>query len=162
MPWRSPAASFLGWTGPSPLMQPSTTQKIIKGLASYYVVLLDQMRQQPIPQLGFKPGALRGHDLPAIRDVKQLIDTHRVKTKSRFHLAAVHPALQLRQPPDTSYKVNSFIGPGIFYGQQFVENVLLQDRHIQYADWIGAITTLFCHQFIPVATSVHPKLMELS
>ena len=68
------------------------------------------MRQQTIPQFGFKPSAFGRHYIAAIGYVKQLVNGNGMKAESQLHLSTIHTFLELLQAPDTAYKINSLVG----------------------------------------------------
>src|ERR1700754_1932106 len=117
------------------------------------------MRQQPIPQLGLEPCALRRHDLPTIRYVKKLPDTHRIKTKGYLHLPAVNPLFQFGKPSDATHKIDPLVGSHILNAQMLFQDILLQDGNIQYADRISAKATLFGDKLVPAAIYIHPEFV---
>src|ERR1700733_10824563 len=119
------------------------------------------MCEQSIPQLRLEPCALWRHHLPAVRNVEQLPDAHRVKTKGSLHFSAVHPPLELSQPPDPADKVYPFVSTRILYRQQPVKDIFLEDRHVQHADGVCAITTFFGDHLVPPAPGIKSEFMQL-
>src|SRR5580692_729250 len=117
------------------------------------------MCKQSIPKLWLEPGALRRHDLPAVGNVEQLLNAHGVKTKGSLHFPAVHPPLELRQPPDPTDKIDPLVGTRILYRQQPVKDILLQDRNIQHPDRVAPKTTLPGDHLVPPAPGIKTEFM---
>lgn len=78
---------------------------------------VNKMCQQPVAQLGFKPGAFGRHHIAAVGNIEQLLYADRVKAESHFHLPAVHAFFQFAEAADATYEINPFVGTLVFNAQ---------------------------------------------
>ena len=81
--------------------------------------------------------------------------------RTHFHFATVNPSAQFAQAADSPYKVDPAIRTQILDSQNFVQNQVGRDGHIQYTyRIIIVISTRFGCQAIPFAIQIERKVMQ--
>lgn len=94
------------------------------------------MNNEAGTQFRFEPSRLGRHDVAGIGNVHQLLHGDRIKGQRDLHLATVDTALQFSQPTDSTYEIDTLIRTEVFYTQDFIQDQVGRDRHIQDADRI--------------------------
>ena len=119
------------------------------------------MDNQAGTQFRFEPGCLGRHDITGIGNIHQLLHGDRIKRQRDLHLATVHTTLQFTQPTDTAYEIDTLIRTKIFYTQNFIQNQVGRDRHIQDTDRIVIVVcALLGCQRIPFSCQIEGEIMQ--
>ena len=89
------------------------------------------MKNHAAGQLGLEPRGLRRHNLAAVCNRKELIQSRGKKAECHRCLASVHRSFQSLWSPNSSNKPDPCIPPRIPNVQKRRHQVILEDRHVQ-------------------------------
>ena len=125
---------------------------MMKNIRMDILFILQTVNKKPASQLRLKPGGLRRHQKSCVRHRKQLPDGCGIQGKG-CGAVLLTPSFQFLQPPDSSYKINSFIRSGICDSKDRFQNHSLQNGHVQFPNRIGLSKRISCRSRFPVLFS---------
>src|SRR5580765_4081927 len=91
---------------------------------------LYQVCQQAIPQFWLKPGAFWRHNFSTVGNCKKLFKCNRVQTEGGCHFTTIHSFFQFFKTTYTTHKIYPVISSWVFYIQNFIKNIILQNGYI--------------------------------
>src|SRR5262245_35969959 len=89
------------------------------------------MHEEPAPQLGLEPGALRRHQEAAVAHREELLDLRRMEVQRNREAALVDPALELGDAADSAHEVDVLVATRVADAEHRAEDLVLTDRAVE-------------------------------
>src|SRR5439155_9678330 len=119
-----------------------------------------QMAEHPVAKLRLEPGAFGWHDSPGIRNRHQVLDAGGEHGKGAPVFAAVDQPLQFLRAANSADEVYAFAGARVVDAEDRVEDVPLQQCHVELFDWISCGGELWPEmQRVPVALQIQAQFV---